>query len=810
MKKYSEDEVQAETMKYFDNDELATNVWMNKYALRDNDNNLLEKTPDDMHKRLAKEFKRIEEKYPNSLSYDEIYENLKEFKYIVPAGSVLYGVGNNYTFSSLSNCIVISSPKDSISGIFDDAKEAANLFKQRAGVGLDISSLRPYNMKVNNSAKTSTGAFSFVDFYSYTCGMICQESRRGALLISMDINHPDIEKFIVLKTDFKKATSANLSVKITDKFMDAVKNNKKFILQFPTNSENPESIKEIEAKDLWNLLIKTATLTAEPGIILFDNICKNLPAHCYPHYTTCTTNPCSELPLSTYDSCRLININLKSFVINPFEDNCYFNFDKFKEIIKIISKLADDIIDLEIEKINEIINKTNEKDEKELWNKLLESAKEGRRVGIGSFGIADVFACMKIKYDSDKAEDLSKQIYNILRNEVYNNSMELAKERGSFSCFNWELEKENEFIKRLPKDIQNALQKHGRRNISLLTIPPTGSISILAKTSSGIEPVFRNSYKRRRKLSHNEKDVNPDFIDAAGNSFKEYELEHHNILDYRKKFPNEKDLPNYFIESNNIDPEKRVLLQGEIQQFIDHSISSTINLPKGTSSEIVGKLYMMAWEKGLKGLTVYVDGSRDGILLTNDNKQNKKEFIQNNAPKRLKELECDIHHINVHEKSWIVLIGLFENKPYEIFAGESERIVLPKKYKKGVIVKEKTKNNNSLYNLVIKESNDEEDNLIIKDLVNIFNNDTNGAFTRLLSTALRHGTPVKFVVEQIKKNKSEDMFSFSKVIARVLKKYIIDGEKSCSDKLCPECKMESIIYKDGCIICSQCGYSKCN
>ena len=806
-KVFNSEEVEKATLEYFKQDSLATNVWMTKYALKNKKGEFVEKTPDDMHNRLADEFARMEEKFGGDLALEreEIYELLKDFKYIVPQGSPMMGIGNNYVNVSLSNCVVVDSPKDNISSIMDSGKHLANLFKRRCGVGLDISELRPENAPVNNSAGTTTGAWSFADFYSYVCRMIGQNGRRGALMITMDVRHPDIEQFVAMKHDLTKVTGANVSVKISDDFMRAVENKEKFTLQFPVESDKPSITKEIEANELWDLIVESATKTAEPGLMMWDNIVNNLPAESYADvgFKTITTNPCGEIPLSAYDSCRLISINLKNLVKNPFKKP-EFDFDKLHEVASKAMRLSDDLVELEIEKLENIIKACDTKDERQLWKSLLKACKDGRRTGLGTHGLADAIACMNLKYDSKEAVEVIDKIYETLRDAAYLESVSLAMERGAFGVFDWDKEKDNEYIKRLPKNIREAIEQYGRRNISILTNAPTGSVSIMSQTSSGLEPVFRNSYRRRRKLSHNEKDVTPDFVDELGDKWLEYGVFHHNLQEYMDLLETE-EIPDFFVESDQIDWPKRVDVQAAIQKSIDHSISSTINLPKGTDPSVVGELYFEGWKKGLKGITVYVDGSRTGVLVT-DNQEDERQFPQNGAPKRPEGLPCDIHHTTIQGEKWTILVGLYDNKPYEVLGGLSNLIEIPKKHKKGVLSKHSFKTRNNRYDLTIGEGDDE---FVIKDVVTVFDNPTNSAFTRMISLSLRHGAKPSFLVEQLQKDRDSDMFSFSRCVARIMKNYIQNGEEVLSDKVCEACGHEGLIYQDGCVTCTSCGYAKC-
>lgn len=804
---YTESEVREATLRYFDGDELATNVFITKYCLRDTEGNYMEKTPKDMHKRMASEFARIEKKYggPRALTKKKIQEYFDNFKYIVPQGSPMMGIGNNYVNVSLSNCVVVESPSDNISSILNAGRDLANLFKRRCGVGLDLSELRPDGTPVNNSAGTTTGAWSFADFYSYVCRMIGQNGRRGALMITMDVRHPDIEEFVTMKRDLTKVTGANVSVKISDSFMNAVQSGETFTLKFPVDSDTPTHTKEINAKDLWDLIVESATSTAEPGILMWDNIINNLPAHSYADegFATICTNPCAEIPLSAYDSCRLISINLKNFVDSPFTPESKFNFSLFTEVASAAMRLSDDLVDLELEKLQSIIELADTQDEKSLWSKLYVAARDGRRTGLGTHGLADALACLNMAYDSDEGLGMISRIYTCLRDTAYQESVNLATERGKFPVFSWGKEKQNGYIKRLPDSLKTALARHGRRNISILTNAPTGSVSILSQTSSGLEPVFRNSYIRRRKMGHDEVDVKADFVDELGDRWKEFEVFHHNVEQWRKANDGA-DLPSFFVESDQIDWSRRIEIQQAIQDNVDHAISSTINLPAGTEPATVGQLYLEGWRRGLKGITVYVDGSRTGVLVTNE-AADQEEFPQHQAPKRPETVECDIHHTTIQGEKWVVLVGLLEGKPYEVLAGEASLIEIPKKYDKGRLAKHTFKTRNNRYDLSFGYNGD---TITIKDVVKVFDNPSNAAITRMISLGLRHGARPRFMVEQLQKDKDSDMFSFTRCIARILKNYIQDGETP-SDKECEECGAETLIYQDGCVTCTSCGYAKC-
>ena len=801
---HDEKQVKEKTLEYFNGDELATNVWMTKYCLKDKQGNYMELTPDDMHRRLAKEFARIESKFENSLKEEDIYGLLKNFDNIVPQGSPMFGIGNDYVNASLSNCVVVASPEDNISSIMDSGKQLANLFKNRCGVGLDISELRPENAIVNNAARTTTGAWSFADFYSYVCRMIGQNGRRGALMISMDVRHPDIEQFVTMKHDLTKVTGANVSVKISDDFMRAVENKEKFTLQFPVDSDSPTYTKEVEAVELWTQIVDSATKTAEPGLLMWDNITSRLPANEYDQFKTICVNPCAEIALSAYDSCRLISVNLKNFVKNAFTDKAEFDLKEFSNVVRVATRLSDDLVELENEKLLKIKNSCDTDDERALWDNMISACMNGRRTGLGTHGLADAIARLNLSYDSDEGISIVDEIYRIMKVSAYEESVKMAQERGAFKAFDWDVEKENSYIKDLPEVLQAQIRAHGRRNISILTNAPTGSVSLLSQTSTGIEPVFRNSYIRRRKLSHNEQHLEADFVDKLGDRWVEYEVFHHNVQEFLDTLGSD-EVAEFFITSDQIDWQKRVEIQATIQKHIDHSISSTINLPKGTDPSVVGDLYLQGWKSGLKGITVYVDGSRSGVLITKEETVEQDSFPQHSAPKRPNTLDCDIHHTTIGGEKWVVLVGLIDGKPYEVLGGEASLIEIPKRYDKGRLTKHCFKTRHNRYDLSFGYNGD---TIHIKDVVKVFDNPNNSAFTRMISLGLRHGAQAKFMVEQLQKDKDSEMFSFAKCIARILKNYIKDGEVP-SDKLCSECGSESLLYQDGCITCTSCGYAKC-
>jgi len=804
---YQPEDVLNGSLQYFGGDELAANVFIDKYILRDNDGNYMERTPDDMHKRLASEFARMENKFggERALSEEDIYEQLRNFKYIVPQGSPMYGIGNDYKAISLSNCVVVQSPEDTMSSIMDTGKDLANLYKRRCGVGLDISTLRPDGASVSNAAGTSSGAWSFADLYSLITRMVGQSGRRGALMITMDVHHPDIEKFVTMKRDLTKVTGANISVRLTDDFINAVSDDQEFVLKFPVDSENPKHTKTINARYLWDLIIECATETAEPGILMWDNIINYMPAESYADvgFKTISTNPCSEIPLSAYDSCRLISINLKHFVVDRFTEDARFDFKLLKEVVSKAMRLSDDLVELEIEKLTKIKTVCDDKSEKDLWSKLLQACKDGRRTGLGTHGLADALANMCLPYDSDEAIILVDKIYKTIKESAYEESIELAKERGAFSVFDWNKEKENKYIKSLPKRIRDAIEEFGRRNISILTNAPTGSVSLVSQTSSGLEPVYKNCHIRRKKINRGEDETSVDYIDPMGDKWKEFRVFHHNVKEWIEANDIEDyetaaiPIPDFFVESDSIDWKKRVEIQGIIQSHLDHAISSTINLPADTKPELVGKIYMEGWRRGLKGITVYRDGARSGVLVSDST----ADYIS--APKRPEVLECDIHSVSVKGEKWIILVGMNGGRPYEVFGGLSENIEIPPKYKRGTIIKASSnKTAPNRYDLRLN-------GLRIKNITKIFDNPLYQVHTRMVSLGLRHGVKPSFLVEQLQKDPDNDLTSFSKVLARVLKKYIEDGTRVTSDKICPNCGSESLVYQEGCVTCQDCGFAKC-
>lgn len=813
-KQYTAEQVKAATLEYFHGDELAAQVWISKYCLQDKDGHHLELTPDDTIKRMTKELVRVENKHVKPLTEEQIYNSLKGFQRIVMQGGIMYGLGNPYSLTSLGNCVVIAPPEDSISAIFDTAKDMANLMKNRYGCGFDISKLRPAGAKVTNAAKTSSGCVSFVDFYSNVIRMIGMHGRRGAGIITIACNHYDVEEFIKLKQDLKTATGVNISVRVTDEFMHAVETDEDFELKFPVDSDKPKYQKVVKARHIWNALVDSATRFAEPGVLFDTTIRENTPSEIYSSMKSTSCNPCSEQVLENYGSCRLMLLNLKHYVKNAWQDDSFFDYDEFMDDCIVVTKLADDIVELDIERIDNILNKIG-KDAKDsqsevvLWQKLKQAAIETRRVGIGTTGLADALNRLNLKYDTDEAIEVADNIFSHMKNSTYAMSIQLAAERGPFAKFDSNLESLSKFNKGLDEELLVEMLQSGRRNVCLLTQSPAGSVSLLTQTSSGIEPVFKNSYIRRRKITDQEAEQCVDFIDAVGDKWQEYTIYHQNAKEYKEKFGENAYLSECFIEASDIDWHKRIEMQAVIQKHICSSISSTINLPKGTKPEQVSEIFMEAWKQKCKGITVYVDGSRTGVLVSSEAnnalKQGKNE--SRIAYKRPKELVCDIYRPSIEGKEWVAFVGLREGKPFELFAGLSDKIQFPKKFKSGKLLKRRCEDNKNCYDLVLGEGDDE---LIIKDIVSVFDNPSEATSTRMISLSLRHGVPPLFIVEQLQKEaKDSSLFSFSKVIARTLKKYIKDGEKAASDKVCLNCGKDAVIYEGGCQICKSCGYSKC-
>jgi len=834
---YSQEEAVKASLKYFKGDDLAARVWVNKYALKDSFGNIFESNPDDMHRRLAKEIARIEKRYPNPLSEDEIYGVLKDFKYIVPQGGPMTGIGNDYQIASLSNCFVVGNDgnSDSYGGIMKIDQEQVQLMKRRGGVGHDLSHIRPKGSPVKNSALTSTGIVPFMERYSNSTREVAQDGRRGALMLSVSIKHPDSENFIDAKLEQGKVTGANVSVKLQDDFMQAVESGTPYIQQYPVDSKNPVYQKEINAGDLWDKIVKNAWKSAEPGILFWDNIIRESIPDCYADlgYRTVSTNPCGEIPLCPYDSCRLLAINLYSYVENPFTKKAKFNFDLFKEHVHYAQRIMDDIIDLELEKIDAILDKVNADPEdehikfteKNLWENIKRKAKEGRRTGIGITAEGDMLAALGLRYGSEIAIDFSEEIHKTTAIEAYRSSVYLAKDRGAFSIYSAEREKNNPMINRIKKadpELYEKMAKYGRRNIALLTIAPTGTTSLMTQTTSGIEPVFLPVYKRRRKVNPGDKDVRVDFTDESGDTWEEYIVFHHKFKtwmeangyetnrDYSQEELNElvKISPYFKATSNDVDWLAKVRMQGRIQKWVDHSISVTINLPADAKEELVAELFFEAWKSGCKGVTVYRDGSRSGVLISNDNKDKKKG--SGFPTKRPERLEADVVRFQNSKDKWIAFVGLLDGRPYEIFTGfsdDEDGILLPRSITKGYIIKSREDEETSRYDFQYINSRGYK--TTIEGLSHKFN-PVYWNYAKLISGTLRHGMPIHKVVELVTSLQldNETINSWKAGVARALKKYIPDGTIA-EDAKCIDCGSDDVIYQEGCLTCLSCGSSKC-
>ncbi|MFZ4740533.1 MAG: adenosylcobalamin-dependent ribonucleoside-diphosphate reductase [Bacteroidales bacterium] len=838
--KFTHEEVMEKSTAYFQGDTLAASVWMNKYGLKDSAGNLYEQTPDDMHRRIASEIARIEKKYPNPMLENEIYELLRNFKYIIPQGSPMAGIGNNFQVASLSNCFVIGNNgnSDSYGGIMKIDQEQVQLMKRRGGVGHDLSHIRPSGSPVKNSALTSTGIVPFMERYSNSTREVAQDGRRGALMLSISIKHPDSENFIDAKLEEGKVTGANVSVKIDDEFMQAVVENKMYRQQYPIDSKNPTVIKEIDARQLWNKIIQNAWQSAEPGILFWDTIQKESIPDCYADlgFKTTSTNPCGEIPLCPYDSCRLLAINLYSYVENPFTPEASFNSELFVKHAHMAQRMMDDVIDLELEKIDKILEKINADPEEEeikriernLWLNIKMKALEGRRTGFGITAEGDMLAALGCKYGSEVATDFSVEVHKMLALEAYRSSIILAKERGAFPLYNTQREINNPFIQRLKEAaplVYQDMVKHGRRNIALLTIAPTGSVSICTQTTSGIEPVFMISYKRRKKVNPNDKNVNVSFVDETGDSWEEYNVFHPKFLKWLKvnnynvdevKLYNEVELeavikksPYYQATSNDIDWVSKVKMQGAVQKWVDHSISVTVNVPKDTTKELVSDIYQTAWETGCKGITIYRDGSRAGVLIAHsDSKEDDYEFKETKAPSRPKKLEAEVVRFQNDYEKWIAVIGVLNNRPYEVFTGKADGFFLPPWVTKGFVIRNKEGNEKARYDFQFEDK--EGYKVTIEGLSRSFDKEF-WNYAKLISGILRHGMPLLSAVDLISNLNLEidSINTWKNGVVRALKKYIPDGT-AASEASCPECGAKGgLIYKEGCLACKHCGYSKC-
>ncbi|HYX10259.1 MAG TPA: adenosylcobalamin-dependent ribonucleoside-diphosphate reductase, partial [Bacteroidales bacterium] len=840
LRKYTYDEAFKKSLGYFNGDELAARVWANKYALKDSYGNLYEQTPDDMHHRIAAEIARIENRYNNPLSEDEIYGLLKEFKYIVPQGSPMTGIGNNFQIASLSNCFVIGhdKPADSYGGIMKIDQEQVQLMKRRGGVGHDLSHIRPHGSPVLNSALTSTGVVPFMERYSNSTREVAQDGRRGALMLSISSKHPDAESFIDAKLTQGKVTGANVSVRIDDEFMEAVVNNRPYVQQYPVDSSNPTYTKEVDTGKIWDKIVHNAWKSAEPGVLFWDTISRESVADCYSAfgYKTVSTNPCGEIPLCPYDSCRLLAINLYSYVENPFTPQAKFNFDLFKKHVGIAQRMMDDIIDLELEKIDKILEKINKdpedpeikRVERRLWENIRTKAEEGRRTGVGITAEGDMLAALNLRYGSEDGIDFSGEVHRTIALEAYRSSVNMAKERGAFSIYDAQLEENNPFINRIKNEdeqLYNDMVKYGRRNIALLTIAPTGTTSLMTQTTSGIEPVFMPVYKRRRKVNPNDTDVNVAFVDEVGDAWEEYNVFHHKFItwlevngydvDEVRGYDNEavdaliEKSPYYKATSNDINWVSKVKMQGIIQKWVDHSISVTINLPEDVDEKLVGELYVTAWQSGCKGCTVYRDGSRSGVLISGKEKK-KTEQPDPTQIKRPRDLECDVIRFKNNSESWIAFVGLKDGKPYEIFTGISDEEVLPipRSIQKGKIIKVKQEDGTKRYDFQYIDKYGYQNT--VGGLSHMFNKEF-WNYAKLISSVLRHGMPIPDVVNLVSSLRldSDTINTWKNGVERSLKRYIPDGTKAKTTQECGECGSTDLVYQEGCLICQSCGSSKC-
>lgn len=835
-----EEAVKASTA-YFGGDELAANVWVNKYALKDSYGNIYERTPDDMHWRIAREIARMEAKYPNPLTAEQVYETLKDFKYIVPQGSPMAGIGNPHQISSLSNCFVIGNYADSYGGIMRSDEEQVQLMKRRGGVGHDLSHIRPKGSPVMNSALSSTGVVPFMERYSNSTREVAQDGRRGALMLTISSKHPDAEDFIDAKMELGKVTGANVSVRIDDDFMRAALSNGTYIQQYPVDDVNPKTRKEIQAAKLWDKIIFNAWKAAEPGVLFWDTILRESVPDCYADlgYRTISTNPCGEIPLCPYDSCRLLAINLYSYVEHPFTKKAKFNFEKFSRHVQLAQRFMDDIIDLEIEKIDKILEKvTGDPEnlsikgvERELWEKVRKTCVEGRRTGVGITAEGDMLAALGIQYGSEKSIDFSTEVHKQVAVNCYRSSVQMAKERGPFTIFDASREMKNPFISRLraaDEKLYAEMVKYGRRNIALLTIAPTGTTSLMTQTTSGIEPVFMVSYKRRRKVNPNDKNVKINFIDEVGDSWEEYHVFHHRFVDWLKannynveavKRMSEDELsdiikksPYHKATANDVDWVQKVKMQGAIQIWVDHSISVTVNIPNDTSVELVKEIYKTAWESGCKGCTIYRDGSRSGVLISDSDKKKEDETtggaLRPFPARRPKKLEAEVLRFQNNHEKWIAVLGLIDGRPYEIFTGRAdETFLLPSSVHKGWVIKEKTEDGENRYDFQYMDKDGYR--VTMEGLSRSFSKEF-WNYAKLISGVLRHNMPIDKVVELVQglNVDEEHINTWKNGVARSLKRFVPDGTKS--NEHCPSCgDPDGLMYKEGCLICKSCGFTEC-
>ena len=856
-KTFSFDEAFQTTLSYFGGDELAARVWVNKYAMKDSFGNIYEKSPVDMHWRIANEVARIEKKYKNPLTAQQVFDLLDHFRYIIPAGSPMTGIGNTQQVASLSNCFVIGldGKADSYGAIMRIDEEQVQLMKRRGGVGHDLSHIRPKGSPVNNSALTSTGLVPFMERYSNSTREVAQDGRRGALMLSVSIKHPDSEAFIDAKMEEGKVTGANVSVKLDDAFMQAAIDGKTYVQQWPIDSDSPLVKKEISARDLWQKIVHNAWKSAEPGVLFWDTILRESIPDCYADlgFATVSTNPCGEIPLCPYDSCRLLSINLFSYVDKPFTADATFNFDKFKQHVQYAQRIMDDIVDLEMEKIDQIIEKIKadpENDEvKEteyhLWEKIKRKSSMGRRTGVGITAEGDMLAALGLRYGTEEATDFSVLVHKTLALNAYRSSVTMAKERGAFEVFDAQREAKNPFVLRLKEadpELYDDMKRYGRRNIACLTIAPTGTTSLMTQTTSGIEPVFMPVYKRRRKVNPNDTDVHVDFVDEVGDSFEEYIVYHRKFLEWmqingydtEKRYTQDEidalvaKSPYYKATANDVDWLMKVKMQGAIQQWVDHSISVTVNLPNDVDEALVNRLYVEAWRSGCKGCTIYRDGSRAGVMISvskDDKKKGKhaegadvQEVADNRLPckqpevteVRPKELECDVVRFQNNKEKWVAFVGLLNGYPYEIFTGlqdDEEGIVLPKNVTKGKIIKSTTAEGTHRYDFQFENKRGYK--TTVEGLSEKFNPEY-WNYAKLISGVLRYRMPIDHVMKLVSslQLKDESINTWKNGVERALKKYIVDGTKANGQK-CPVCGHESLVYQEGCLICTNCGASRC-
>ena len=846
---YSYDDAYNASLAYFEGDELAARVWLNKYAMKDSFSNIYERSPEDMHWRIANEIARVERKYPNPLSAQQVFDLLDHFKFIVPAGSPMTGIGNHFQVASLSNCFVvgIDGDADSYGAIIRIDEEQVQLMKRRGGVGHDLSHIRPKGSPVKNSALTSTGLVPFMERYSNSTREVAQDGRRGALMLSVSIKHPDAEAFIDAKMEEGKVTGANVSVKIDDEFMKAATTNREYKQQFPIDSDNPLVEKNIDASMLWKKIVHNAWKSAEPGVLFWDTIIRESIPDCYADlgYRTVSTNPCGEIPLCPYDSCRLLSINLFSYVNNPFTKNASFNYELFREHVRLAQRIMDDIIDLELEKIQQIMQKVMSDPESEevksselhLWQKIYDKSGKGRRTGVGITAEGDMLAAMGLTYGTPEATYFSTDIHKNIAVEAYKSSVQMAKERGKFVIYDSEREKDNPFINRL-KGVDPVLYedmvKYGRRNIACLTIAPTGTTSLMTQTTSGIEPVFMPVYKRRRKVNPNDTNVHVDFTDESGDSFEEYIVYHPKFLmwmktngfDIEKKYSQQEidelvqKSPYFKATANDIDWHEKVRMQGAIQKWVDHSISVTINLPNNVSEDLVNELYVEAWKSGCKGCTVYRDGSRAGVLISTEKKKEDKEekkvtplpasCMPEVTEVRPKVLECDVVRFQNNKEKWVAFVGLLDGYPYEIFTGvldDEDGIALPKTVSKGRIIKNVDENGSKRYDFQFVNRRGYK--TTIEGLSEKFNKEY-WNYAKLISGVLRYRMPLTNVIKLVSslQLESESINTWKNGVERALKKYVQDGTEAKGQK-CPNCGNETLVYQEGCLICTSCGASRC-